>query len=109
MELLEYHDEPQLSTAEIIASVQSVVGVRRFEYDPRSGFMHATVDREHIRPYDLIKRIEEWGISADGLFLFYPKSFWAEYTQHFQYNAKLKAFEHSNGVKVDTAKILMAA
>ena len=109
MELLEYRDEPRLSTAELIASVESLVWVRKFEYEPRISFMHATVDREHIHPYDLIRRIEEWGISADGLFVFYPQSFWADYTQHFQYNAKLKAFENSNGVKVDTAKILMAA
>jgi len=109
MALSEYTDEPQPSTAEFIASVESLVWVRRFEYEPRTGFMHATVDRAFYHPYDIVKKIEEWGISADGLFLFTPPSFWADYSQHARYNAQMKAFLHSNWAEVDAAKIQTAA
>jgi len=83
--------------------------VRKFEYNPVTGFMHAEISRELCQPYTIVEKIESCGISADGLFLFYPESPLAQYTQHVRYNAKTKAFNHSSGSDVDAAKIEMAA
>jgi hypothetical protein len=55
-------------------------------------------------PFSVVKRIEDLGIWADGLFIYLPKSFGVDYTQHLRYDAKMKAFLHSNGHEVDIAK-----
>ncbi len=71
---LEYTSDSELSVDEIISEVASLSGVGKFEYEPKSGFLHATVDRAFCHPYDIVKKLEELGISADGLFIFMPQS-----------------------------------
>lgn len=88
----------------IVADISSVVWVNKFEYNPENNFLHATVDRELCLPFDVVQRIEDLGISADGLFIFFPESPQAKYAQHLRYNAQMEAFLHSSGAAVDHAK-----
>jgi hypothetical protein len=94
----------ELSVDEIISEIKSVPWVIQFEYTPKNSFLHATVERDTIQPYELVRKIEALDISANGLFIFFPESVQARYTQHLRYNARMKAFVHSNGDEVDNAK-----
>jgi len=67
--------ENNISTDEVITAVKSLPGVREFEYQPEKKFLHVTGNRNFLQPFDVVRRIEELGISSDGLFVYYPSSF----------------------------------